>query len=141
MRRDSVPPEGASQQDESGSRHKLPPLPPAASTSGSACRELPGQVPGTKPKEAFWAGSCLHGQAGGLWARSWEAPRCPQACWYLEMFLNVLPVVGDAAGRDAGLPHQLETDLPAQVVRDVPLLAREKQSWVKRGWESPAGRK
>lgn len=52
------------------------------------------------------------------------------------MLLNVLPVVGDAAGRDAGLSHQLKTDLPTQVVRDVPLLAQERHSWVREvGWE------
>lgn len=57
----------------------------------------------------------------------------PSPQQYLEVFLYVLPVVRDPAGRDAGLPHQLEADLPAQVVGDVPLLARETQSRVRRG--------
>lgn len=64
-------------------------------------------------------------------------PPLPPAQRYLEMFLNVLPVVGDPTGSDAGLSHQLKTDLPTQVVRDVPFLAREKQSWVR----SPAAKK
>ena len=38
------------------------------------------------------------------------------------MLLDVLAVVGDAAGRDAWLPHQLKADLPTQVVWDLPLL-------------------
>lgn len=50
----------------------------------------------------------------------------PPAQQYLEMLLNVLPVVGDATGRDAWLPHQLKTDLPTQVVGDVSLLERSK---------------
>ena len=46
-----------------------------------------------------------------------------EAVWqYLQVFLDVLAVVGDAAGRDAWLPHQLKADLPTQVVWDLPLL-------------------
>lgn len=66
-----------------------------------------------------------------------HGPRKPLAQRYLEVFLDVLPVVGDPAGRDARLAHQLETDLPAQVVGDVPLLAREKQSGLVGRWLGP----
>lgn len=41
---------------------------------------------------------------------------------HLQMLLNVLAVVGDAAGCDAWLPHELKADLATQVVRDVSLL-------------------
>lgn len=41
---------------------------------------------------------------------------------HLQVFLNVLAVVGDATRRDARLPHKLEADLATQVVRDVSLL-------------------
>lgn len=72
---------------------------------------------------------------GGQGSR--HGPRKPLAQRYLEVFLDVLPVVGDPAGRDARLAHQLETDLPAQVVGDVPLLAREKQSGLGGRWSGP----
>ena len=38
------------------------------------------------------------------------------------MLLDVLPVVGDAGGRDDRISQDLEADLAAQVVWDVPLL-------------------
>lgn len=128
VRRQSVPSEGTTQRDESGSRHKTPAQ----------------RVPRTKPKEAF---EPFGGQAAAFTPRQRSAgkvlgsPRCPlPAWWYLEMFLDVLPVVGDAAGRDAGLSHQLKTDLPAQVVRNVPLLAqeREKQELGQEGLDQPS---
>lgn len=114
------------------------PLPRAASASGSAQR-----VPGTKSKEAF---EPFGGQAAAFTPRQRRSagkvlgsPHCPlPAWWYLEMFLDVLPVVGDAAGRDAGLSHQLKTDLPAQVVRDVPLLVREREARAGSGGAGPA---
>lgn len=53
---------------------------------------------------------------------------------HLQVLLDVLAVVRDAAGRDAGLPHQLKADLAAQVVGDVSLLQHTGLDQV-RGWE------
>lgn len=41
---------------------------------------------------------------------------------HLQMLLDVLAVVGDAAGCDARLAHELKADLATQVVRDISLL-------------------
>lgn len=38
------------------------------------------------------------------------------------MLLDVFPIISDSAGRDARLPHQLKTDLPTKVIRDLPFL-------------------
>lgn len=38
------------------------------------------------------------------------------------MFLDVLAIVGYAARSNAGLSHQLKTDLPTQVIWDLSLL-------------------
>ena len=52
-----------------------------------------------------------------------EVVEAVEAVWgYLQVLLDVLAVVGDAAGRDARLPHQLKADLPTQIVWDLPLL-------------------
>ena len=53
---------------------------------------------------------------------------------HLQVLLDVLTVVRDATGRDAGLPHQLKADLAAQVVGDVSLLQHTGLDQV-RGWE------
>lgn len=49
-------------------------------------------------------------------------PTAHRARLYLQVLLDVLAVVGDPAGGDAGLPHQLKADLPAQVVGNLPFL-------------------
>lgn len=41
---------------------------------------------------------------------------------YLQVLLNVLAVIGDTTGCDAGFPHQLKANLATQVVRDISLL-------------------
>lgn len=38
------------------------------------------------------------------------------------MLLDVLAIVGDAAGSNAGFSHELEADLPTQVIWDLSLL-------------------
>lgn len=43
------------------------------------------------------------------------------------MLLDVFSVVGDAAGSDAWLPHQLEAYLPAQEVWDLAFLSNTQQ--------------
>lgn len=49
---------------------------------------------------------------------------CGRRGVHLEVLFDVLAVVGDAAGCDAGLPHQLKADLTTQVIWDLPLLNR-----------------
>lgn len=49
---------------------------------------------------------------------------------YLQVLFNVLAIVSDSAGRDAGFPHQLKTDLPTQVIWDLPLLNGQHPSGV-----------
>lgn len=41
---------------------------------------------------------------------------------YLQVLLNVLAVIGDTTGCNAGFPHQLKANLATQVVRDISLL-------------------
>lgn len=38
------------------------------------------------------------------------------------MLFNVLAIIGDPTGCDAGLPHQLKTDLPTKIIRNLSLL-------------------
>ncbi len=45
------------------------------------------------------------------------------------MFLDVLAVVGYTARSNAGLSHQLKTDLPAQIIWDLPLLHNSQSNW------------
>lgn len=46
---------------------------------------------------------------------------------YLQVLLNVLAVIGDATGCNAGFPHQLKADLATQVVRDISLLQHKRE--------------
>lgn len=46
--------------------------------------------------------------------------------FYLQVLLDVFAVVGDAAGSDARLPHQLKADLSTQEVWDLTLLSNTK---------------
>lgn len=46
--------------------------------------------------------------------------------FYLQVLLDVFAVVGDAAGSDARLSHQLKADLSTQEVWDLTLLSNTK---------------
>lgn len=52
---------------------------------------------------------------------------------HLQVFLNVLAVIGDTTGRDAGFPHQLKADLATQVVRDISLLQHNGEKMSRTG--------
>lgn len=57
---------------------------------------------------------------------------------YLQVLLNVLAVIGDTTGRNAGFPHQLKADLATQVVRDISLLQHKGEDvWNWKGGGSP----
>lgn len=97
---------------------------------GMSCSWVRGlRVTGSK-----WPTRCSDNRAeSGAAQCAWAllpAPTDP----HLQVLLDVLTVVCDATGRDAGLPHQLKADLAAQVVRDVSLLQHTGLDQV-RGWE------
>lgn len=59
------------------------------------------------------------GSEGVLWAHALPpAPVGP----HLQVFLDVLSVIGDATRCDTRLPHQLKANLATQIVRDISLL-------------------
>ena len=47
---------------------------------------------------------------------------------YRQVFLDVLPVVGDAGGRDDRVAQDLEADLTAEIVGNVPLLRTRRET-------------
>lgn len=61
------------------------------------------------------------------WYTVIPVPR-PMGSPYLQVLLNVLAVVGDTTGCNAGLPHQLKADLATQVVRDISLLQHKGEN-------------
>lgn len=52
---------------------------------------------------------------------------------HLQVLLNVLAVIGDTTGCDAGLPHQLKADLATQVVGYISLLQHRVRSGAGKG--------
>lgn len=56
----------------------------------------------------------------------WKHVRASWGIFYLQVLLDVFAVVGDAAGSDARLPHQLKADLSTQEVWDLTLLSNTK---------------
>lgn len=65
----------------------------------------------------------LHGQVGDELFLGQRAPgHRVKVAHTLQVLLNVLAVIGDTTGCNAGFPHQLKANLATQVVRDISLL-------------------
>lgn len=64
----------------------------------------------------------------------WKHVWASWGIFYLQVLLHVFAVVGDAAGSDARLPHQLKADLSTQEVWDLTLLSNTKTNSFVLNW-------